>query len=146
MADDRHYNVHFLVAKDEGQYAALCYEFTTAGQGADAVSALRDAIEATIEYLEYMIDIGQAGEVSRPAPPELIIDYLDLSSEEGATENQLRDALGKVVLASGVLERKVQVEYDQATGTLSCVLPPAPLPELADSFCSFPVELVLAGA
>lgn len=146
MASDRRYNVHFLVAKDESQYAALCYEFTTAGQGADVISALRDAIDATIEYLEYMLDAGRAGEVSRPAPPELLLDYLDLSSEEGVSEGQLKEALGKVVLASGVLESKVQVEYDQATGTLTCLLPPAPLPELADSFFSFPVELVLAGA
>jgi hypothetical protein len=48
MATDRRYNVHFLVAKDETEYAALCYEFTTAGQGPDAISALRDAIDATV--------------------------------------------------------------------------------------------------
>ena len=146
MSADRKYNVHFLVARDEDQYAALCYEFTTAGQGPDVFSALRDAIDATLEYLEYMIDTGKSGEVARPAPPELFLDYLDLSSEEGVTEDQLKGALGRVVLASGVLEHKVQVEYDQSTGILSCVLPPAPLPELTDSFFSFPVELVLAGA
>jgi hypothetical protein len=146
MAADRKYNVHFLVAKEDDVYAALCYEFTTAGQGPDVISALRDAIDATFEYLEYMTDTGKSGEAARPAPPELVLDYLDLPSEEGVTEKQLKDALGRVVVASGVLERKVQVEYDQATGVLSYLLPPAPLPELTDSFFSFPVELVLAGA
>jgi hypothetical protein len=71
-----------------------------------------------------MIDAGRSSEVGRSAPPELVLDYLDLLSEEGVTEDQLKKALARVVLASGVLERKVHVEYDQAAGALSYVLPP----------------------
>ena len=71
MSRDRKYNVHLLVAPDGNQYSALCYEFTTVGFGPDVECALRDAIYATIEYLEHLIQEGRGHEVRRPASPEL---------------------------------------------------------------------------
>lgn len=145
MAAPRRYNIHVLVAKDGDQYSALCYEYTTAGCGPDARSALEDAIHATIEYLEYLTEEGRAHEAPRPAPPELILEYLDLPSEAGIALDDVKQALGKVILASAVLERKLQVEYDVEQRRIFHDFPPWPLPQLQEPLTNYPVELVLGG-
>ncbi len=145
MAAPRRYNIHVLVAKDGDQYSALCYEYTTAGCGPDARSALEDAIDATIEYLDYLIEEGRAPEAPRPAPPELILQYLDLPGESDITLDHVKQVLGKVILASAVLERKLQVEYDVEQRRISHDFPPWPLPELQEPLSSYPVELILGG-
>lgn len=100
MANDRRYHLHFLVARDGDQYSALCYEFTTVGCGSDAQSALRDAISATVEYLEHLIQAGRASEAPRPAPAELVLEYADLPVDDEVTTDQLKQALGKIVVAA----------------------------------------------
>jgi hypothetical protein len=145
MANERRYNLHFLVARDGDEYSALCYEFTTAGCGPDAEAALRDAISATVEYLEHLIQAGRASEAPRPAPAELVLEYADLPVDDEVTTDQLKQALGKVVVAAVVLERKVQVEYDLESGRLSYELPPLSLPTMTEPLTSYPVELVFAG-
>jgi hypothetical protein len=145
MPKDRRYSVHFLVARDGEQYSALCYEFTTVGCGSDAHSALADAISATVEYLEHLVQAGRAQEAARPAPAELVLEYADLAADDEVTTDQLKEALGKVVAAAVVLERKVQVEYDLESGRLSYELPPPSLPTMTEPLTSYPVELVFAG-
>ena len=145
MSMERRYNVHFLVAPDGDQYSALCYEFTTVGCGPDVQSALTDAIHATIEYLEYLIQAGRGHEVRRPAPPELVLEYLDVPTEGEISREQVNQALHAVIVASAVLERKLKVEYDSEKGRIYCDLPQIALPHTQDGLTNYPVELVFAG-
>ncbi len=146
MAEDRRYRAHILVAKDGDQYSALCYEFTTVGCGPDILSALQDAINATIEYLEYLIEEGRSQEAFRPATPELLLEYLNVSSDEGMTPEQMKEALEKVILASVLLEREVEVEYNVASGETSYKLPAPCFAEMEQALINYPVEVVFAGA
>jgi len=136
--------VHFLIARDEDQYSALCYEFSTAGCGPDAASALEEAIIATVEYLQHLIQEGREHEAPRQAPTELVLEFLDLPADDTLTVAQLEDAIGTIILAGAVLAGGGPVEYDLAKRQLASELPLPTLPETQRPVTTYPVELVLA--
>ncbi|MFQ6133210.1 MAG: hypothetical protein ACE5R4_14305 [Armatimonadota bacterium] len=142
---DKRYDVHFLIARDEGGYSALCYEYTTAGFGKDPLSALCDAALATAEYLDYMCDEGREGEAARPAPAELILKFADQEIGETVTQEQLDAAIGKLMVAQVQMERKMQIAYDVASRQLRCESHEAFLATSPGDLASYPAELVIAG-
>jgi hypothetical protein len=146
MAKDRRYKVHFLVAKDGDQYSALCYEFTTAGCGKTIRSALQEAILSTLDYLEHLIREGREQEAPRPAPTELILEFVDLPVADEVTREQLEEALGRVLVAPVCLERRALVRYDlEKRELVSSELPRLTSSSMPGSLGSYPAELVLAG-
>ncbi len=144
MPRDRRYNVHILVARDEDQYSALCYEYTTVGCGPTVREAVEDCVYATIDYMEYFIGEGREREAGRRASSQLILEFLDLGAEDDPTVERMEDALGTVVLAAATLERKLEFKYDAQHRRLSLDFPPSPLPSLIDQPTNYPAELVFA--
>lgn len=146
MPKDRRYNVHFLVAKDGNQYSALCYEFTTAGCGKTIRSALQEAILSTLEYLDHLIREGREQDAPRPAPTELVLEFVDLPVTDEVTREQLEEALSRVLVAPVCLERPALVRYDLENRELvSSDLPRLPASDVPGPLGSYPAELVLAG-
>ncbi|MFQ5808364.1 MAG: hypothetical protein ACE5JM_01995 [Armatimonadota bacterium] len=144
MAERHQYNVHFLIAPDDDQYSALCYEFSTAASGPDPSSALQEAIIATVEYLEHLIQEGREHEAPRQAPTELVLEFLDLRAEDTPSTAQLEDAIGTMILAGTVLARGGPVEYDLQKRRLASELPVPAVPDTRTPVATYPVELVLA--
>ena len=144
MAERYQYSLHFLIARDDDQYSALCYEFSTAGCGPDASSALQEAIVATVEYLEHLIQEGREHEAPRRAPIELVLEFLDLPADDTLTTAQLEGAIGTIISAGALLARGGPVEYDLAKRQLASDLPVPTLPDTPIPVATYSVELVLA--
>jgi predicted RNase H-like HicB family nuclease len=138
----RRFSVNFIVVKDGRYYSALCLEYSTVGVGDTVSEALSEAAAATMEYLDHMIECRALGKAKRPAPDDLLLEYLDV---EEPTKEAILGALRRMTTASGVLERKLEFYYDP-TGSHCDYLPPSPLPfpDAKPGVISYPAELVLA--
>lgn len=89
----RDFYVHFLIARDGGQYSALCYEYNVATCAKTVEGAVKDLMAATVAYLESFIERGEEPE-SRPASRGLLLEFLGLDPGKAQfSRNELEKVL-----------------------------------------------------
>jgi len=101
------FTVHFIIAKDGGEYSALCYEYNVATCGATAKEAFLALMDATVSYLEFFLDKGEEPP-PRPASAELLLEFLELDpTKKSYSKDEVSKALAAVVAGTVRLEAPV---------------------------------------
>jgi len=146
---EKTFRVHFVVARDEGGYSALCPEFNVASCGDTEQEAARNLAGAIGEYLAYLMEQARIEEAQRPASPELLAKFFGLEGE-ALTPDSVGRALEAVVVGSAEVTVSARVDYRAATGDVLFEPPRygprSTLPEWKTEVSSYPAEVRVFGA
>jgi predicted RNase H-like HicB family nuclease len=130
-------HVHFIIARDDGGYSALCYEFNVAACGDTWLEAEDNLAGVLVEYLRYLADEGRLREAIRPATDELVVELLGLDPERlrGPVLQELR----KVTLEEAESRACARLEWPPSAGHFF----QAPTWACSERVLNYPVEVTL---